>query len=235
MGDKSDPSPVDQRKRERSGSQPDDEEKHRTPSDEEFTEFLRQLAYAKLVYDAAGQTDDERTKTGADGGVEWPPTDHDGGRKGVAIACIALARLLHDCNVSPEYAVPFQHLRVALMDFERGITPHLLSKDPNSQKRGRSTLHSWQTMFAAVCLEVLRELGDRRDDAATQIARHVNRWPGFGIADVSAQTIINWRNSYRREPASAQKSREFQMLKAQFLSEKSPRARVEEFLKKGPQ
>lgn len=234
-GDNSDPSPEDRKKGERSGFQPDAEERHRTPTGEEFTEFLSQLAYAKLVYDAAGQGMDKSADTDEGGAFAWPPTEHDGGRKGVAIACRAVARLLYLCNVSPDYAVPFQHTQFALMDFEQGITAHLLSKDPNSQKRGRSKLHLWQTTFAAVCLEVLRELGDRRDDAASQIARSVNKWSGFGIVEVNAQTIVNWRNELRRETKNTWEIQQFHMLKSRMLSDPDPRARVEEFLKKGPQ
>src|SRR5947208_8002774 len=61
------------------------------------------------------------------------------GREGVRVACHAVARFLWVRHENPELAAPFLAFRQALFDFDRGVTPELLSRDPASKERSRSS------------------------------------------------------------------------------------------------
>ncbi len=124
------------------------------------------------------------------------------GREGVRVACHAVARLIWVRHENPELAAPLLALRQALIDFDRGVTPELLSRDPASKERSRSSQKEHVRCLASACLDVLVELGSPLEEAAAHVARRVGQWPGLGRRR-SASLVIDTgsRSAFRRRIA----------------------------------
>src|SRR3954467_15107503 len=97
----------------------------------------------------------------------------DGGIEGAKLACRAVARFIAVRHVDPELAAPFLALHAAFEDLERGIQPELFSTDVSQKRRSRSSQRQYLQLLASVLLDVLIHLGDRKDQAASKVARHV--------------------------------------------------------------
>ncbi len=150
------------------------------------------------------------------------------GRDGVRVACHAVARFIWVRHENPELAA----LRQALLDFDRGVMPELLSRDPASKERSRSSQREHVRCLASPCLEVLVELGEPLEQAAAHVARRVSRWAGLGRLTVTARTVQNWREAHRASEQTAR--RHFESIRDYILSLSNPRAEVERLLSEGP-
>ncbi len=156
---------------------------------------------------------------------------------GSILACRAVVRFIYLRNGGAGLAGPFLQIAEAFADLERGGKPRLFAKKTIPEKeRERSPERKHIQMLAAAALEVLIKLEPRgqsnRKAAAARVARHVNRWPGMGAQDVTAQTVIAWRNQQRNSSQSARKP--FEQVVEKILAEPDPRKTLDQLLKSGP-
>jgi hypothetical protein len=145
---------------------------------EAFHEFLENLYYANHLFETKG----------------------DAGREGIAIACRAVARFIAVTHHSPLLAAPLIALREAILDLDQGVSNPIIDLDGTKGRRPRSAFKKHASAVAAVCLEVLVELGDPVDEAASRVARHAGSWRVMGGQAVTPTTVKNWRNKYRGMP-----------------------------------
>lgn len=85
--------------------------------------------------------------------------------------------------------------------------------------------------MAAVCLEVLVDLGDPVDESASRIARLAASWSTWGDQQINANTIKNWRNQARAMRADERVA--FDLVRKDLL-EHGGRQEVERLLRDGP-
>jgi hypothetical protein len=174
-----------------------------------FGEFLEGLLYANHVFERKD----------------------DAGREGIIIACHAVARFIFVTQHSPFLVAPLLALRAALLDLEKGISNPILDPRATIGKQSRSSIKKQIRLLAAACLEALVAEGDALKAAASRVARHVIKWRGVGDHDVTAKTIMNWREHYNSLPQQERKP--FDKLK-KALEGPDRRARVEQLLRDGP-
>ena len=162
--------------------------------------------------------------------------EKDGRFRGPIIACQAVAHFIYLRGGGAELAGPFGQIIAAFEYLKRGGEPTLFSRKKVSEKeRSRSPERKHLHMLAAVCLEVLAQLGDSvavatdsKASAADRVAAGVKRWPGMA-RNVKATTIVNWRKQYRRSG-----DRNFEAVVAKTMAEPDPRGAVEDLLQNGP-
>ena len=161
--------------------------------------------------------------------------EENGRFQGPILACQAVARFIYLRKGGAELAAPFLQIAQAFAELGRGGKPRLFAKKTVPEKeRERSPERKHIQMLAAAALEVMIKLEPRgnRNAAAAKIARHVNCWPGMGAQDVTAQTVIAWRNQQRSSSKSARNS--FEQVVARMLAEPDPDKTVDQLLKSGP-
>jgi len=156
--------------------------------------------------------------------------EKDGRFLGSIAACRAVVRFIRLRNGGAELAGPFVQIAAAFEVLERGGKPRLFSKKTVADKeRERSPERKHIQKLAAVALEVLVKLKDKRTPAADGVARSVNRWPGMAAQDVTGATVITWRNQKRRD-----RDHEFEVIVEKTLAEPDPRSAIESLLQNGP-
>jgi hypothetical protein len=163
--------------------------------------------------------------------------EENGRFQGSILACRAVARFIYLRNGGAELAAPFLQIVEAFAELERGGKPRLFAKKTAPEReRERSPERKHIQMLAAAALEVMLELEprgpDNRNVAAAKVARHVNRWPGMKAQEVTAQTVIAWRNQQRGSSKGARKR--FEQVVAKIFAEPDPRKTVDQLLKSGP-
>jgi hypothetical protein len=156
---------------------------------------------------------------------------------GSILACRAVVRFIYLRKGGAELAAPFLQIAEAFAELERGGKPRLFAKKTIPEKeRERSPVRKHIQMLAAAALEAMIKLEPRgrgkRKAAAAKVARHVNRWPGMGAQDVTAQTVIAWRNQQRSSSKSARHP--FEQVVTRMLAEPDPDKTVDQLLKSGP-
>lgn len=156
----------------------------------------------------------------------------DAGREGVRIACQSVVRFLAVSHENPELAAPFLAMRAALIDLEQGIRSELLVEDAADIRRSRSAFKKHFQTLASACLEVLVQNGEGLEQAASMVARYVDKWPGKGNQLISGTTIRNWRDQQRAGSAGERKS--FENIYKHMLTCPNPRKEVEKLLRGGP-
>jgi hypothetical protein len=164
--------------------------------------------------------------------------------QGSILACQAVARFIHQRGGGAELAAPFLQIAEAFKELERGGKPRLFSKRSTPAKqRERSPERKHIQMLAAAALEVLVRLTPRsasawgdgakgRDNAASKVARYVNKWPGMEAQQVTGKTIIAWRNQQRALNTADRKR--FDTVVEKILAEPSPEQTVVDLLRRGP-
>jgi len=170
--------------------------------------------------------------------------EENGGFQGSILACRAVARFIYQRRGGAELAGPFLQIAAAFEELRRGGKPKLFSKRsaPNKE-RERSPERRHLHMLAAATLEVMLKLTSRgaaisdeaaskRHTAAARIARGVNRWPGMAAQEVTAQTIIAWRNQQRGLSKSARKP--LDTVVAEILAKSDPGKEVDQLIRSGP-
>jgi hypothetical protein len=158
--------------------------------------------------------------------------EENGRFQGSILACQAVARFIYQRGGGAELAGPFFQIAKAFEELEKGGKPRIFSKKsaPNKE-RERSPERKHIHMLAAAVLEVMLkragrshktsdEVANNRIGAAAKIARGVNHWPGMEAQEVTAQTIIAWRNHQRSSSKSAR--RPFDTLVAEILAQPNP-------------
>lgn len=155
----------------------------------------------------------------------------DAGREGIIIACHAVARFIAVRHENPELAAPFLALRAAMLDVQKGRGNPILKTEPSDTPRPRSQLKKHMIVMAAACLEVLVELKDPLNIAASRVARQAGKWRGIGTK-ITAKTIKNWRDSQRS--GAVDERRSFKLICKDLLTLPNPREAVEELLQNGP-
>jgi hypothetical protein len=156
----------------------------------------------------------------------------DAGREGIVIACRAVTRFVAVTHQNPLLAAPLLALKEAILDLEKGVANPIISPDAADSRRSRSSIKKHAIAVAAVCLEVLVELGDPVDQTASKIARHAGNWRGMGTQPISADTIKNWRNSFRASSAGDRVS--FDLMRTDLLKLRDARPEIERLLRDGP-
>ncbi len=156
----------------------------------------------------------------------------DAGREGIATACQAVARFIAVTHQPPLLAAPLLALRGAILDLEQGVSNPIIDLDEGNAVRARSSLKKHASAVAAVCLEALVELGDPVEESAARIARHVGNWRAIGKQPISANTIKNWRNSFRA--LSTDERMPFDLMRTDLLKLKDARPEIERLLRDGP-
>lgn len=177
---------------------------------EAFYELLNNLNYASHLFE----------------------TEEDAGRKGIAMACRAVTRFIAVTHNPPNLAAPLMALREAILDLEQGVSNPIINLDDGNGRRPRSALKKRAIAVAAVCLEVLVELGDPVNEAATEVARKAGLWRVMGDQAVTKITVKNWRNSLRG--ASADDRAPFDHMRNDLLTCGNARAEIEKLLRDGP-
>lgn len=176
---------------------------------EAFREFLDGLNYANHLFE----------------------TENDAGRKGIATACHAVTRFIAVTHQPPLLAAPLLALRAAILDLEKGVRNPIIDLDDANGSRSRSALKKHAIAVVAVCLEVLVELGDPVEEAASRIARLAASWSTWGDQQITADTIKNWRNQMRAKRADERAA--FDLMRKDLL-EHGRRHEVERLLSGGP-
>jgi len=184
---------------------------------EAFRELLENLNFANHLYE----------------------TDEDVGRKGIVTACHAVARFIAVTHQPPLLVAPLLAIRAAILDLEQGVRNPIIDLDGGKGRRSRSAPKKQAFMLAAVCLEVLVELGDPVDEAPTQGAPKANRLrnnPGQKVRqnnlEISQNTVKNWRNVLRGAPANERAA--FDQMRSYLLTCDNARAEIDKFLRDGP-
>lgn len=158
--------------------------------------------------------------------------EEDAGRKGIVTACHAVARFIAVTHQNPELAAPLLALRGAILDLERGVANPIINPNVKNRNRPRSALKKHASTVAAVCLEVLVALGDPVEEAASKIARYVREWRVMGDQPITADTIKNWRNTFRATPTHER--RPFELMRTDLLTREDARQEIERLLRDGP-
>ena len=130
------------------------------------------------------------------------------------IACQAVARFIAVRWENPELAIPLLATYGAFADPKRGVKAELFSTD-EPIPRSRSSLRDHVRMWAAVCLEVLMELGEPLAVARELVARHVSSWAGMEGSAVTGVTVENWRNTWRAKGTTERQ--QFEQIRNHFL------------------
>jgi hypothetical protein len=156
----------------------------------------------------------------------------DSGRTGIITACHAVVRFIAVTHQASELAAPLMALREAILDLQRGVANPILNPNADNSLRSRSALKKHASVIAAVCLEVLVELGDSVEAAAARVARYVGVWRVLGGQQVTANTIKNWRNSFRSLPINSRKP--FDLMRNDLLTCENTRNEIERLLSGGP-
>jgi len=159
-------------------------------------------------------------------------TKEDAGREGIAMACHAVARFIAVTHQPPLLAAPLLSLRGAILDLERGVSNPIINPDAATGRRSRSALKKHASTVAAVCLEVLVELGDPLDEAASRVARQVSNWRVMGDQEVTATTLKNWRNQARGAPVDERAA--FDLMRKDLLACSDTRGEIDRLLRNGP-
>lgn len=163
-------------------------------------------------------------------------TENDAGRKGIATACHAVTWFIMVTHQSPLLAAPLLALRAALLDREQGVRNPIIDLDDANGSRSRSSLKKHASAVAAVCLEVLVELGNPVDEAASRVARGVSLWRVMrgqeGVKGITQNTIKNWRNQFRG--AATNERAAFDGMRNYLLSRDDADAEVDNLLRNGP-
>jgi len=158
-------------------------------------------------------------------------TKEDAGREGIATACQAVARFIAVTHQPPVLAAPLLALRAAILDLQRGVSNPIVDLNGANGRRSRSALKKHASTVAAVCLEVLVDLGDPVDEAASRVARLAANWSAWGGQQITANTIKNWRNQIRAMRADERAA--FDLMRKDLL-EHGGRQAVERLLSDGP-
>jgi hypothetical protein len=170
--------------------------------------------------------------------------EENGRFQGSILACKAVARFIYQRGGGAELAAPFLQIATAFEDLERGGKPRIFSKKSVAPKeRERSPERRHIHLLAAAALEVLIQLSShtsrlwaddtqKRTSAANKVARHVNKWPGMGRQQVTARTVIGWRDQQRSLSKDARKP--FERVVERILAEPTPQKTVEKLLRSGP-
>jgi hypothetical protein len=177
---------------------------------EAFHELLEGLYYANLLFETKG----------------------DAGRDGIKTACHAVVRFIAVTHQSPLLAAPLVALRAAILDLEQGVSNPIIDLDGGHGSRSRSALKKQANAVAAVCLEVLVELGDSLDESAAMVARKAGRWWVMGDQEVTKHTVKNWRNALRG--ATVDERAAFELMRSNLLICENPRQEIERLLRDGP-
>lgn len=168
----------------------------------------------------------------------------DNGREGVKLACEQTALFIARRWENPELASAFLHLHEGLSDVQDGRYPEIFDSRSTPRLKSRSRFGHHHTMFAAALLDAQVQLqartkkGEPLKELAKRAADKISRWPHFKARDiqeetrVSAQTIINWRNSeLAKRPRDRQR---FDTVVKALLSEANPKSAIDRFFKTGP-
>ena len=156
----------------------------------------------------------------------------DAGRQGIITACHAVIRFIAVTHQNPELAAPLIALREAVRDLERGVANPIINPNAENSRRSRSALKKHASVIAAVCLEVLVELGDPVEESASRVARHVGGWRVLGGQPVTANTIKNWRNGFRSLPTIEREP--FDLMRSDLLTCGNASKEIERLLHDGP-
>ena len=156
----------------------------------------------------------------------------DGGLEGAKLACHAVVRFIGVRHENPELAAPFLEMRASFVDLERGLDPPLFSKDVKLRERERSSQRKHLQMLAAVAMDVLMERGMGREDAASEVARAVQKWTSLGAQEIKGTTVRNWRDQVRRKRDP--RNHQFQQLRDHILGQADPGAEIKALLRHGP-
>jgi hypothetical protein len=158
-------------------------------------------------------------------------TKEDAGRNGIDTALRAVVHFLWVTGQPPTLAAPLMALRAAIRDLEQGVANPIISPDATAGRRSRSALKKHASTVAAVCLEVLVDLGDPVDEAASRVARLAANWSILRGQQITANTIKNWRNQIRAMQAVERGA--FDLMRKDLL-EHGGRQEVERLLSDGP-
>lgn len=159
-------------------------------------------------------------------------TKEDAGREGIATACHAVARFIAVTHQPPLLAAPLLALRAAILDLERGVSNPIIDIGAVQGRRSRSSLKKHAIAVAAVCLEVLVELGDPLEEAASRVARQASNWRVMGDQEVTGTTLKNWRNQARGAPAAERAA--FDIMRKDLLACSDTRGEIDRLLRSGP-
>jgi hypothetical protein len=158
--------------------------------------------------------------------------EEDAGRKGIVMACHAVIRFVAVTHQNPLLAAPLLALREAIFDLEKGVANPIINSDAADGRRSRSSLKKHANAVAAVCLEVLVELGDPVEETASRVARYVGKWRVMRNQPINADTIKNWRNAFRALPTDERMP--FELMRTDLLTREDARQEIERLLRDGP-
>lgn len=111
-------------------------------------------------------------------------------------------------------ALPFAALAGALLDLDRGTVVPLLEKysvpgignRPEASRERRAVL-----IFAGVCVDVLMsKFGKTLDIAAATVAKWLTQDGITAPSDITATTVKNWRDRYKRDEQATSQRAEFE-------------------------
>ncbi len=156
----------------------------------------------------------------------------DSGREGAKIACRAVAQFLYVLDRNALLAAPFMGIFGALQDLNNNVTSELFAKTKTGATRSRSSLKRHFQVTASACLEVLVQLAVPLDQAAAQVARAADKWPGKGDQRVTATTVRNWRDKARA--GTELERRPFNTMCRHMMRDQQPKIIVEQLLRSGP-
>jgi hypothetical protein len=149
---------------------------------------------------------------------------------GSIYACQAVEQFIKSRDAGAELAGPFRRIAEAFEELKQGRQPALFDKTTaRARARPQSPEHKRMQNLAAVFLDVLVKLGDRRDVAAAVVARHAKKWPGMKGVEISAATVVGWRKHFSRT-----KDKLFKTRVEKTLEEPDPRRVVQKWLRTGP-
>ena len=180
------------------------------PHPEAYRELLQSLWYASHTFENEG----------------------DGGLEGAKLACRAVARFIAVRHENPVLAAPFLTIMQSFGDLQQGLDPPLFSKRLEQSERERSSQRKHLQLLAAVSMEVLMERGVGLNEAASQVARAIQKWPSFGTQKITGTTIRHWRDRIRK--STDRSNQQFRQLRNHILGQPDPKAQVRRLLRDGP-
>jgi len=118
------------------------------------------------------------------------------------IAVRAVARYLNDIDAHPNLKMMLLSLGLALEELGSGITHSALEARKLEHRPKESRVRFLAKAYASAIMELLMRGNVKKREAARRTARAVKEWPAFDGLDITATTVINWRDDVKAKLAS---------------------------------
>ena len=166
--------------------------------------------------------------------------DSESEREGLRMALRAVAQYLSDAEVDPDLKMMFLNLQLALGELGDGVTADVLRPAEVTHRPRQPMAKFLAKAYASAIMELFMRGRESKKAAANQTARAVKHWLNFKDVDVTATTVMHWRDSVKEKRASESRDKKlFDMLvdlglQADEDPKKGARVLIEEAIHFGP-